>query len=413
MFRNKLLIVCVFFAAIMQCMPVTAGKNKKAIKNSRLLKNNQSSKPSKTQPAADVLASNGEFKITSYGAVPDSNSDSAPAFKKAIKKAQEYVSTTGLSAEIVVPTGSYYISQFTFDGLNNISVHLEQDTIIKAFPKYSTVNASKPYLTIQNSNTFAFYGDEGSVIDGNGATWWSGSGERPDFISFEKCKNYELYGLSVINSPNHTIRLSDCKKGKIHDLVIEAPQNSPSTDGIDPMSNVDDLEIYNCQISNGDDCIAINANSGPMNNIHIHDCVLRNGHGLSFGSAINYDITNVLVENITIEGTQYGIRFKFAYSDKKANVSNISFNNIKASDLSRDAIRITTEYSSQPNKKVTLQDISFNDFACVGASKGLNFTVTNEKQVLTPIVLNNVSITDTQHKDTIHNCPIIVDGNPE
>lgn len=364
-------------------------------------------------PVSAGAVDSGIFNITDYGITPNSKNDAVQAILSAASAAKKYVKKTGQTAEIYIPSGKFFISQFKLEGLDNITVHLGVDANIKAFPKSSSVNPSSPYLTIEDCNNFIFYGESGALLDGAGSSWWGGKGDRPDFVSIENCTNYEFYGFGLNNSPNHTLRLSDCKNGKIHDLTILSPQDSPSTDGIDPMSNVDGLEIYNCHISNGDDCIAINSNAGPMNNIYIHDCVLMNGHGLSIGSAVNYDITNVLVENVSIEGTQYGIRLKFAYSDKKAKLKNIKYNNITAKDLSRDAIRITTEYSSVPNSKVTLQDISINNFQCTSALRALNLTITDKKQVINPIELNNVNITDVQNKDIIKNCPIVVDGHSQ
>lgn len=355
-------------------------------------------------------AQEGVFDITNYGIAPNSNQDAVPAIKKALSAAQSYVKQTAQTAEIYIPSGKFNISQFKLTGLNNIHFHLGTNAEIYAFPKSSSTNGIKPYITIQESKDFILYGDTGSLIDGNGATWWDKGGDRPDFLSLERCENYEVYGLTLTNPPNHTFRLSSCTNGVIHDLTITSPEGSASTDGIDPMSSIDGLEIYNCVITNNDDGFAINSNVGPMNNIHIHDCILRNGHGMSFGSAINYDITDVLIENLTLEGTQYGLRIKCAESNREQKLKNIKFVNITAKDLTRDAIRITTEYSSKPNKKVRFKNISITDFTCIGAYRALNLTITDKDQVVTPIVLNNVHITNVKKKDIIENCPLIIDG---
>ena len=41
-----------------------------------------------------------------------------------------------------------------------------------------------------------------------------------------------------------------------HDLTIFNPSHSPNTDGIDPDST-SDVDIHDCRVVTGDDCIAI------------------------------------------------------------------------------------------------------------------------------------------------------------
>lgn len=358
--------------------------------------------------------SKGVFDITNYGIAPNSNNDAAPAILKACQDAIAYVKATQQYAEIYIPPGQYFVSQFTISNLQKTKIHLGQNAQIYLYPKNSLKSNFNTAITISQCSDIVIYGEQGSFFDGSGQSWWKKGGNRPDFISLTHCTNYELFGFGINNSPNHNLRLSDCKSGKIHDLSITAPADSPNTDGIDPMSNIDNLEIYNCLISNGDDAFAINSGDGSINNIHIHDCVVQNGHGISIGSGINYDITNVLIENMTVTGSWHAFRIKFGAPDKTippAKLKNIMVNNIKASNLTRETIRITTEYDqNSPNTKATLENISISNLTCVGADRALRLELSNPKQAITPLQLNNIWITDVNNADNIIKYPIQQSG---
>lgn len=349
------------------------------------------------------------FNITSYGITPNSNQDATPALLKAAEAAVAYVKANHKRAEIFIPTGKYQISQLELQGLDTITLHLGHNAQLFAYPKSSSIDPSKPYIIFDSCTSFVIRGAKGSFLDGNGASWWSEPNQqRPHFISFQNCQNYSAQGFIIQNAPFHTVVLSDCTQGKIHDITILAPPDSPNTDGIDPLSNVDDLEIYNCAISNGDDGFAINSIDGPMNNIYIHDCTLNNGHGMSIGSSVHHDITNLRVENLTIEGAWYAIRLKFKYTTDKAHLQNISYTNINAKNLTRGAIAIIPDYSGKTDMAFTLDNISINNVTCVNAPQGLSLALGSAKQAITPIVLNHVSITGTTKPDHIANCPIQV-----
>lgn len=358
------------------------------------------------QTDTQALLTKAVFDITHYGISPNSSQDAVPAILGALKDAQAYVKSTNQNAEIFIPTGKYNISQFQISGLDNIILHLDQNAELHAYPKNSSINASAPYITIENGNNFVFVGKAGSLLDGAGESWWSSNDSRPEFIHFENLTNYKIHGFTVSNSPFHTIELYSCQNGIMHNLTILAPADSPNTDGIDPMGNISGLEIYNCTFSNGDDAVAINSVSGKMENIHVHDCTITSGHGFSIGSAVKYDINNLLVENMSIQNTWCAIRLKFKNENTAAQVSNFQFNNFTAANLSRDAIQITTNYNGPSNKKISLKNISISNFTCTGADRGLNLTVYNKSQVINPIVLHDVTITGAKNKDIIKNCPI-------
>jgi polygalacturonase len=69
------------------------------------------------------------------------------------------------------------------------------------------------------------------------------------------CKNVQIEGITIRNSPFWTVNPEFCDNVTIHGVTIENP-HSPNTDGINPES-CSNVHISNCHISVGDDCITI------------------------------------------------------------------------------------------------------------------------------------------------------------
>ncbi|WP_158639479.1 glycosyl hydrolase family 28 protein [Arachidicoccus ginsenosidivorans] len=82
----------------------------------------------------------------------------------------------------------------------------------------------------------------------------SGIRSRGRLILLMNCKNVDLQGLTIQNSPCWTIQYVYCEGVSLHGLDIKSTAHNG--DGIDPDSS-DDSFIFNCCFSTGDDCIAI------------------------------------------------------------------------------------------------------------------------------------------------------------
>ncbi|HEX3046040.1 MAG TPA: glycoside hydrolase family 28 protein, partial [Bacillota bacterium] len=160
------------------------------------------------------------------------------------------------------------------------------------------------------------------IIDGQGQVWWELHRSqkleypRPRLISFEKCSNISISGITVTNSPSWTINPIRCENVTIHQVTIKNPSDSPNTDGINPDS-CQNVHIANCHIDVGDDCIAIKSGKEgclpkvPCENITITNCMMVHGHGgVVIGSEMSGGVRNVVISNCVFEGTDRGIRIK-------------------------------------------------------------------------------------------------------
>ncbi|MGH3827563.1 MAG: glycosyl hydrolase family 28 protein [Pseudonocardiaceae bacterium] len=108
-----------------------------------------------------------------------------------------------------------------------------------------------------------------------------------------------------------------------------------NTDGIDPDSSTN-VTVNDSFIQDGDDGIAIKTNASAASDITIENSHFYGTHGISIGSETQFGVSNVLIENDTIQGTDSsgnesssnnGIRIKTDSSDG-GKVSGITYDDI-------------------------------------------------------------------------------------
>ncbi|HYW71696.1 MAG TPA: glycoside hydrolase family 28 protein, partial [Pyrinomonadaceae bacterium] len=199
-------------------------------------------------------------------------------------------------------------------------------------------------------------------IDGAGGRWWLPAEEarrktpgytlpRPRMILLVRCKNVELRGVTLANSPSFHLVPNDCEDVLIDGVTIKAPAGSPNTDAIDP-SVSRRVRITRCVIDVGDDNVAIKSGKKMQGrdfgceDITITDCVFRHGHGMSIGSETVGGVRNVTVRNCTFENTENGIRIK-SPRGRGGTVENVVCENITMTNVD-PAITITCYYPKIP-----------------------------------------------------------------
>ena len=143
----------------------------------------------------------------------------------------------------------------------------------------------------------------------------SGIRSRGRLILLMNCKNVDLQGLTIQNSPCWTIQYVYCEGVSLHGMDIKSTAHNG--DGIDPDSS-DDSFIFNCCFSTGDDCIAIKSGKNPEGNrigkptrrVRITDCNFIKGHGVSIGSEMSGGVSDVLVRDCQAGPLLHGLQIK-------------------------------------------------------------------------------------------------------
>lgn len=274
-------------------------------------------------PQLPVITSANTFNITNYGASP-----SAADNTKAIQKALDAVPTTG--GMVVIPEGTWMFGSTdqmtsTTEVLSIKSktvLHLCAGATLKLVEYGKAPNNKTLFIGCKNKNQsdIVIEGEgETSIIDGQGARWWKARDNKETFnpgamIRFEKGSRFLIRNLKVQNTPGVNITLSNSNGANnctVHDVTIYNPssetkteQPSHNTDGISIWGH--HMNIYNCNISTGDDNVVCDDNAQY---IHVWNCDFGTGHGASIGS-FTKNIKHVWFDNINMNGTTAGIRMK-------------------------------------------------------------------------------------------------------
>ena len=276
-------------------------------------------------PQLPAITSANTFNIKDYGA-----STSAADNTKAIQKALDAVPSTG--GMVVIPAGIWMFGstdQMTsktevLSIKTKTILHLSAGATLKLVEYGKAPNNKIVFIGGKNKGKnvtdIVIEGEgETSVIDGQGARWWLARENGETFnpgamIRFEQGKRFLLRNFKIQNTPGVNITISNSGKAShatIHDVTISEPSSeagkgkaSHNTDGISIWGPY--VNIYNCNISNGDDNIVCD---NDAQYIHVWNCKFGTGHGASIGSYTK-NIKYVWFDNITMNGTTAGIRMK-------------------------------------------------------------------------------------------------------
>ena len=256
----------------------------------------------------EITAAN-TFNIKDYGASTDAADNT-----KAIQKALDAVPATG--GMVVIPAGTWKFGSTdemtsTTEVLSIKSktvLHLCAGATLKLVEYGKAPNNKTLFIGCKNKNqSDIVIEEEGetSVLDGQGARWWlareQGKTFNPGaFIRFERGQRFLLRNFKIQNTPGVNITISNSGKAShatIHDVIISEPASeagagkaSHNTDGISIWGPY--VNIYNCNISNGDDNVVCD---NDAQYIHIWNCNFGTGRG---GGEEDFKFTNITMTKV-------------------------------------------------------------------------------------------------------------------
>ncbi len=210
---------------------------------------------------------------------------------------------------------------------------------------------------------------------GNAMLEAEGYFSRGRLICLMNCKNVNIQGLTIENSPSWTIHYIYSKNVSLHDLTIVS-RGVRNGDGIDPDSS-EDSYIFNCTITTSDDCIAIKSGKNPegnriakpTKNVFVSHCQF-NGHGMSIGTEMSGGVSNVIVRDCKIMKEDLnGLQIKVP-KERGAYVRNVRVENCTISQIN---IITETSYNVgyEPAPEIPIiNDIEFVNLDMSNAVKG-------------------------------------------
>ncbi|RMJ07775.1 hypothetical protein CDV36_012629 [Fusarium kuroshium] len=158
------------------------------------------------------------------------------------------------------------------------------------------------------------------TFDGNGQTWYnlvkgeSNYPRRPHAIVITATDSY-FHGLRWVQPQMWTVTIVSSKRVLLEDIFVQAKSSNGNparnTDGANTMFS-DYITFRGWEVENGDDCIALKANS---TNILLENLTFIKGQGVAIGSIGQYDgryetVNGVTARNIKLFKSRYVARIK-------------------------------------------------------------------------------------------------------
>ena len=227
-------------------------------------------------------------------------------------------------------------------------------------------------LTIEGPGWLDGAGDQGD--------WWTwpkgtrNGARRPRGLHLIGCNDVTLLGFGIRNAPSWTIHPQGCHGLKAAALTVEAPADSPNTDGFNPESCTN-VTIEGVRFSVGDDCIAIKAGKcaddgagghlSETRGVAIRHCLMQRGHGgVVIGSEMSGGVHDISVEDCEMIGTDRGLRLK-TRRGRGGTVSNIRFARVRMEKV-QTAISANAFYHCDHDG----HSDHIQDRACAAVTKG-------------------------------------------
>ncbi len=377
------------------------------------------------------------LNVRQFGAIGDGVHDDTAAIQTAIL----YCPPEG---RVLIPAGHYRVLPLTLK--SHLRLEIAKDAVLQLetdrskFPilpgmilSYDETddlnlgtwegNPLDMYAAMVNAidaEDIVLYGE--GVLDGQGdkSDWWVNCKQRhgawrPRMLFLNHCRNVTVQGVTFCNSPSWHLQpyfSSDLRFVNIH---VNAPANSPNTDGFDPES-CDDVLLAGAHFSLGDDCIAIKSGKlymghrykMPCRNIEISHCLMENGHGgMTCGSEMAGGIEHVHLHDCLMRNTDRGLRVKTRRGrGEQGVIDDITFEHVVMEHVGTPYV-VNCMYFCDPDGKseyvqsrekqpvdertprigkIAFRNVKATDVTCAGYFLGL------PEQPIESITMENVSI---------------------
>ncbi len=222
-----------------------------------------------------------KYRITDYGVVNDGR-----IHTKELQSLIDKIASEG-GGVVVVPEGVYMTGAVFFK--QGVHLHIMQGGVLMGsndcsdYPILTTRiegETCKYYSAMINADKIDGFTISGKgAIDGNGYTFWKHFWERRDWnrkctnkdeqrprlVYISNCKNVQIEGVNLQNSPFWTTHIYNSENVKLLNLHIYSPAKpvkAPSTDAID-LDVVKNILVKGCYMSVNDDAVAIKGGKGP------------------------------------------------------------------------------------------------------------------------------------------------------
>jgi polygalacturonase len=307
-----------------------------------------------------------EFPVEYYGAVGDGSTVNTAAIQQAIDAAGEAGGGKVVLSPGVYDSGALFLK-------SGVELEIAEGAVLRAvmdegaYPSIWTRVAGiemewhSALINILGQSDVKVGGK--GLVDGQGEYWWdkywgqdrlggmrsvyTAQGlrwavdydcKRPRLLLASDSSRLSITGLTFVRSPFWNVHICYSDQVTVSNLTIER-NGGPSTDGIDIDSSRNVL-VEHCRVDCNDDNFCIKAGrdadglrvNRPCENIIIRHCEMGKGGGITLGSETSGGIRNVLIQDVTANGTENGFRLKSART-RGGVIENIRVRGMKMTDV--------------------------------------------------------------------------------
>lgn len=291
--------------------------------------------------------------IADYGASTEAKNN-ASSIQKAIDAAAK------IGGTVVVPAGVFQSGSLELKP--HVGLHLAENAVLKGSPDLADYpdtglvhNEMGPVRGLLHAKDAA-----GITIDGTGVIDYNGMGffdfsrpnnqgfdyshysaeqlkqfaahhdDRPTSMTFlQGCDDLVIRDVTLTNASNWDVVLTDCDNVKVVNITIKSTQRVPNDDGIH-LCGCRQVQITGCNITTGDDCIAITGITDWVReerDIVIANCILSSSSsGIRLGGWRS-KIKRVTISNCLIRDAGRGVVMSACHSGyvKDVTVDGLTF----------------------------------------------------------------------------------------
>jgi len=281
----------------------------------------------------------------------------------------------------------------------------------------------KPLISVSHVSGAGIMGD--GVIDGRGgepilgtttSAWDLGEQALKDnagqkvsrLIVTDHADNFTLYRITLRNSPNFHVSYNAGDGFTVWGVKIDTVQRianalhplSRNTDGIDPGNGSKNITITHSFFREGDDNVAIKGGPGGVTDMTVIHNHFYWGHGMSIGSETSGGVSKIRVSDLTLDGTDSGIRIK-SMGTRGGLVHDIVYDGICIRNSGRP-LDITAAYAAngpvKGNSPPAFRDITLRNVSISGGGHMLFDGYDHDHRA--QVNLDGVFLTDSMHPDT-------------
>lgn len=197
--------------------------------------------------------------------------------------------------------------------------------------------------------------------------------------------NFTLYRITLKNSPNFHVTYNAGDGFTIWGLKIDTPHRiahvvdgvetgnglSRNTDGIDPGNGSKNVTLTHSYIRTGDDNFVLKGGGAGITNVTVSHNHFYWGHGMSIGSETDGGVSKLRVYDLSLDGTDNGIRIK-SNGSRGGLTHDVLYDDICIRNSS-NPITMDTGYSDagtlKGDKPPVMKDINLHNVRVSGGGK--------------------------------------------